>query len=158
MFDPISDEKIGIKKIKLVKSEIGTIAVVGSFANADNFLMAWCSSSRGWLRCEFEIEYLDEHILKGEYKTFRRKDGRVSLSHHIRSTLGKILRNIDSVENPEAVFDNIGIQFRMGTENCKVCLDFLDRYETEDFSRLDEQANRRRTKPIPAHSGRQYGS
>ena len=134
------------------------MAVVGSFATADNFLMAWCSSSRGSLRCEFEIEYLDEHTLKGEYKAFRRKDGRVSLSHHIRSTFGKVLRNIGTVDNLDAAFKDIGIQFWVGEEHCQVCPDFLDRYETDDFSRLDELAIRRRTPQTPIHRGRPCGS
>jgi hypothetical protein len=136
MDDETFDEKIGIRKIKLVKPGKGTMAVVGSFATADNFLMEWCSSSRGWLKCKFEIEYLDEHILKGEYKTFRKKDGRVSLSHHIRSTFEKMLKRSDPLSGPDAIPDNLEIQFWMGNSSSKIRFDFLERYETEDNSKM----------------------
>jgi len=134
MEDEAGAEKIGIRKIKLVKSGKGAMAVVGSFANADNFLTEWCSASRGWLRCKFEIEYLDEHILKGEYKAFRRKDGRVSLSQHIRSTLWKALKQMDTLASPGTTLNDIEIQFWMGSCNSKIETDFLDRYEIDDCS------------------------
>lgn len=133
MEDMSDAEMIGIRKIRLVKQGKGATAVVGSFANADNFLTAWCNASRGWLRCKFEIEYLDEHVLKGEFKTFRKKDSRVSLSHHIRSTLCKALKNMEILSGPEAVFDGIGIQFGMEGRNSAIGADFLERYETADF-------------------------
>ena len=96
--------------------------------------MEWCSASRGWLRCKFEIEYLDEHLLKGEYKAFRRKDGRVSLSHHIRSTLWKALKRMDTLASPGTTFNDVEIQFWMGSCNSKIETNFLDRYEIDDCS------------------------
>lgn len=134
MNDMANVEKIGIKKIKLMKPEQGGVAIVGSFANADNFLMEWCDASKGWLRCYFEIEYLDEHILKGEYKTFRRKNGRVSLSQHIRTTLWKALKRMDTLSNSSPTFNDIKIQFWAGACNSEIETDFLDRYEIDDCS------------------------
>lgn len=135
MDNSVCGEKIGVKKIKLVKPELGTLAVAGSFANADSFLMAWCSSSNGWLRCKFEIEYLDEHVLKGEYKTRRKKDGRVSLSHHIQSTFCKMLERSDVFSNSETTFDDVEIQLWVGNDTSRIGADFLDRYETADYSK-----------------------
>ncbi len=135
MDDLVCGEKIGVKKIKLAKTEPGTLAVAGSFTNADNFLIEWCSSSKGWINCKFEIEYLDQHVLKGEYKMRHKKEGRVSLSRHIRSTFRKMLERSDVFSNSEATFDDIEIQLWVGNNTSRIEADFLDRYETADYSK-----------------------
>ena len=129
-----NDEKIGIKKIRLMKSAVGTVAVVGSFATADNYLMAWCSSSKGWLTCEFEVEYLDGHILKGAYRKYRRKSGRLSLSNHIRSAFRSTPEGSSAAPRPKEIFDDNQIQLWKGNCPSSMNADFLKRYEIVDWS------------------------
>jgi hypothetical protein len=136
MYNAASGEKIGIRKIKLVKPETGTTAVVRSFEDADDYLMEWRCSFGGWLGCEFEIEYLDEHILRGEYKAFRRRDYRVSLSHHIRSTFWKMFKRPDVLPSTNSISDDIEMQLWIGDHISQINGDFLDRYETGNYSRI----------------------
>ncbi len=133
MYDTASGEKISIRKIKLVKPEIGMTVVVGSFTNADNFLTAWRSSSKDWFTCKFEVEYLDGHVLTGEYRKFIRSSARLSLSNHIRSAFRKVQESSELDPHFRASFEDSHIRFWEG--NCPSCLnaDFLARYEIEDF-------------------------
>ena len=132
MEDTLVDEKIGVKKIRLERPGKGAMAVVGSFATADNFLTAWWNASHGWLKCRFEVEYLDEHVIKGEYKPFRKKTGRVSLSLHIRSTFRKMLKQVDLADGGGAKLESAEIQLLVGNSAQAFDTDFLERYETED--------------------------
>lgn len=133
MEDANSDEKVGLRKIRLLKPGKGAMAVVGSFTNADHFLTEWRSASKGWLKCRFEIEYLDEHVVKGEYRSFRGKDTRVSLSTYVRSTFRKMLKRTGLPPGPDSIFDGVEIQLWQGSMAWKFQADFLERYETEDF-------------------------
>ncbi len=127
-------EKIGVRKIKLLRLGAGTMAVAGSFVNADSFLTAWRSASRGWLKCRFEIEYQDESIVKGEYCLFRGKEQRVSLSTHVRSSFRKMLKRSGLPPDPDIIVEGMEIELWLGSHSWQFNADFLERYETEDFA------------------------
>jgi len=127
-------EKIDVRRIRLTKSSIGAHAVAGSFATADNYLMAWRRASKGWLTCEFEIEYLDGYILKGEYKKCRRKSGRLSLSSYIRSAIRSASTRSESHLLVIAVLEDFRIQLWQGNSPSNMNVDFLKLHEIGDLS------------------------
>ncbi len=127
-------EKVGVRKIKLSKPAIGIFAMVGSFAIADKFLMAWCSSSTGWFTCKFEVEYLDGYVLKGEYRKYRRKSGRLSLANYIRSAFRTANERSETSPHFIAIIESLQIQLWQGNFPSSMDADFLKRHEVGDFS------------------------
>jgi hypothetical protein len=132
--DAENPEKIGVRRIRLKKSSIGAHALAGSFATADNYLMAWCRASKGWLTCEFEIEYLDGYVLKGEYKKYRRKSGRLSLSSYIRSAIRSVSTSSESHLLVITVLEDFHIQLWQGSSPSNMNVDFLKWHEIGDLS------------------------
>jgi hypothetical protein len=123
-------EKIGIRKIRLVRLGLQSFAVVGTFANADELLTAWRLASHGQLRCRFEIEYVDEHVVTCEYRSPRARARRVSLAAHVRATFRKMGKRIGLAQAPGLPRDGYGMQFWLRSRAWPFGADFLERYES----------------------------
>lgn len=121
------DEKIAVRRIRIINCIERTTAVVASFFTVDRVLRDWLRGAGGKvLDCDFEIVYDDGVVLSGHYH-FRRKNGRRP------ALMPFICKHL--TESCDAGRSVAGFPLRGLTAVPSV---FLARYETEDFARLQE--------------------
>ena len=133
--DALAIEKIGLRRIKLMRSENCATAVVGSFVAADKLLLSWYNSSIGRFKCEFEVEYIDEHVLKGEYRALRRRSECVSLSLYIRSAFRRVRTLSTCNQDVEIILFQEKIRFFIGQDHVEINAELLERFEIDDRSK-----------------------
>lgn len=122
-----SDEKVAVRRIRIVNRGARTTAVVASFFTVDRVLHEWLRGAGGkMLDCDFEIFYDDGVVLSGQYR-FQRKNGRRPA---LMRFICKHLAASCEEGTPAAGFPLHGLTAAPGL--------FLAHYETEDFARLHE--------------------
>jgi hypothetical protein len=94
----IEAEKIGVKRITLRRNGVHGMLSVGSFASADSSIKRWTSSSRGIIKCEFEIVYNDDSVYAGALEAALAPGKQATLTSHLRS----IVRSCESLCGPAA--------------------------------------------------------
>lgn len=123
----IPDEKIAVRRIRIINCIEHTTAVLASFFTVDRVLYDWLRGAGGKvLDCDFEIVYDDGVVLSGHYH-FRRKGARRPA---LMTFVCKHLSATADQAKPVTGFPLRGLTAMPGV--------FLDRYETEDFARLQQ--------------------
>ena len=102
-------EKVGVSKIKIRQLPMQTMAVLGSFAAADQLLKAWANGAEHRPECEFEIQYLDGAKVSGIYPITRGGTARQSLSAHLQRTLAP--SSHDGVPRPRSACAPMPLRF-----------------------------------------------
>jgi len=127
--DQDPDEKIAVRRIRIINCIERTTAVVASFFSVDRVLYEWLRGAGGKaLDCDFEIVYDDGVVLSGHYR-YQRKHGRRPA---LMTFVCRHLAACADENRPAAGFPLRGLTAMPGV--------FLARYETEDFARLQEAA------------------
>jgi hypothetical protein len=116
---PLPDEKVGLRRVRLVLSCQRLSASVGTFFAADKVLLGWATRHSGPLECAFEIVYDDGQILAGDYRFEHRATARPALMGYVRKALA-------------ALCDGSGKWTPVRGLNAGPH-SFLAHYETEDF-------------------------
>jgi hypothetical protein len=80
----VADEKISLRRIRLVLRRQQITAIVGTFLAADKVLLSWAGRAEEAIECEFEIMYADGYTLTGEYRLRGKAIRRPTLMAFIR--------------------------------------------------------------------------